>query len=376
MALSNKLLFLCETLETMYLIKTIFVALILASGLTTLMAQPEYGNILDRTYLEYVNRLPKNLTSEKSVGILIADTRDQGEEMSEVAHPTFAKSGVDVVAYYHVDDLYAGQVLSKPLAAEFVKREIIQLIFLVKKTNGYRVVITPFSKDENFIKHGKKAWQMESRELSDIVNQLYRMSASLERKNFLVNDFPEFGMFHYKVKGRRYEAYKPDLKSEKLAIPLYLPVVLPVEFQNKPGYEKVKNALAVHNQHLTQQNEQIKSTFSNYPYPHVFIEEALTEKQLRDKGYNYVLHNLHTTSNTIRDLLKYEKKQGVTDYIVLRMASGKAEIVRIKGNAPVYKYYVKNIPSDTYYLGAKWDADYTWDTSLGNHVQLLISEIR
>ena len=362
--------------NTMCLIKSIFTVLIFASSLPALLAQAEYGNIVDRTYLEYVDRLPNNLTSEKSIGILIAENREQGEKMANIAHPFFAKSGVDVVAYYHVDDLFAGKILSKPMADEFVKREIVQLIFLIEKSNGYQVVVTPFSKDENFVKHGKKAWQKESSELSDIVNQLYLMSVSLERKNFLISDTPEFGRFNHKVRGRRYEAYKPDLKSEKLAIPLYVPVILPDEHQGNPGYDKVKNAVTAYNQQLIQRNEQIRNTFATYPYPHVFIEEELNEKELRDKGYSYVLHNLHSTSNTIRSLLKYEKKKGVTDYIVVRMSEGKGEILRIKGDMPVYKYYVRNIPADTYYLGAKWDVDYTWEAALNNHVQLLTAEIR
>jgi len=356
--------------------KIVFSLLILISSLHTILAQSEYANILDRTYLEYVDRLPTNLTSEKSIGVLIADTRDQAEQLAITAHPTFAKAGVDVVSYYHVDDLFAGKILSKPLADEFMKREIIQLIFLIKKSTGYRVVITPFAKNGDFVKHGKKAWQMESNQLSDIVDQLYRMSVSLERRNFLVSDAPEFGRFGHKVAGRRYEAYKPDLKTEKLAIPLELAITLPEEFQSKPGYEVVQNAIAEHNQQLAERNQQIKNAFVNYPYPHVFIEEVLTEKQLRDKGYYYVLDNVHITSNVIRNVLKYEKKQGVTDYIVVRMNEGKGEVVRINGDAPVYKFYVRNIPSDTYYLGAKWDADLTLLSSLNNHVQLLISEIR
>jgi hypothetical protein len=357
-------------------IKVVFSLLIVISSLHTILAQAEYANILDRTYLEYVDRLPTNLTSEKSIGVLIADSRAEAEQLAVTAHPTFAKAGVDVVSYYHVDDLFAGKILSKPLAAEFVKREIIQLIFLIKAPTGYTVVITPFSKNEDFIKHGKKAWKMESSQLSDILDQLYRMSASLERKNFLVSDAPEFGRFDHRVSGRRYEAYKPDLKTERLAVPLELPIALPEEFQSGPGYETAKNAIIEHNQRLAERNQHIRNAFANYAYPHVFIEEVLTEKQLREKGYNYVLDNIHITSHVIRNLLKYDKKQGVTDYIVVRMSDGKGEVVRINGDEPVYKYYVRNIPSDTYYLGAKWDADLTLLSSLNNHVQLLISEIR
>lgn len=363
-------------LTIMRLFKIAIFSLTLTLGVVQLFAQPKYAKILDCTYLEYVDRLPKNLISKKSIGVLIADTRDQAEKMAEAAHPRFAKSGIDVVAYYHVDDLFAGKALSKGLADEFVKREIVQLIFLVRKPTGYRVVITPFSKDDNFVKHGKKAWQMESNQLADIVDQMYRMSVSLEKKNFLVSDSPEMGRITHKVNGRRYEAYKPDLKTEKMAVLLHVKVVLPEELQGKPDFDKIKSNVAKYNQQLNLENEKIRNAFVNYPYPHGFIAEALTEKQLRDKGYNYVLNNIHTTSNTIRELLKYEKKQGVTDYIVVRMNEGKGEVVRIKGDVPVYKYYVRNIPSDTYYLGAKWDADLTDKAALNNHVQLLIAEIR
>jgi len=357
-------------------LKFIFSVLLSLISVSISFAQTENIDLIDRTYLEYVDRLPDNLTSEKSVAVLIADTRAQGEKMAVETQPVFAKSGIDAVAYYHIDDLFAGTILSKPIANEFLKREIVQLIFLIKKASGYVVVITPFSKDENFVKHGKKAWRMESRDLADINNQIYRMSTKLERKNFLISEAPEYGRFQHRVAGRRYDAYKPDLKSQKLAVPLFVPITLSEEHQNKPGYDEVAQGVKAYNKSIALKNSEIKQAFVDYPYPHVFIEEELTEKQLRGKGFTYVLHHIHTTSNVIRDLLKYEKKQGVTDYVVVRMTGSQGEVVRINGDVPVYKYYVRNIPGDTYFLGSKWDADYTQMAALNNHVQLMIAQIR
>jgi hypothetical protein len=356
--------------------KIISLVILVLSIATSVLAQPESRDILDQTYLEYVDRLPKNLISEKSIGVLIADNRASGQKMATEVHPTFAKAGVDVVAYYHVDDLFGGTILSKPLSAEMVKREVLQLVFIIKKAIGYKVVITPFSKDERFVKHGKKAWRMESNQLSEITDQIYRMCASLDRRNFLISDKPEYGRFNYRVKGQRYEAYKPDLKTQKLAVPMYMPIVLPGTIEGKVGLEKTRSIVNQYNLELIGRNEAIKSAFKDYPYPHVFIEEPLTHKQLKDKGFNYVLQRIHATSNTVRDLLKYEQKPGVTDYISVRMKEGKGDIVRLKGDVPAYKYYIKSIAANSYYLGAKWDADLTDEGALNNHVQLLTAEIR
>ena len=362
--------------NTMQLFKIIFPVLVFAWPFPNLLGQAEYSNILDQTYLEYVDYLPKSLISEKSVGVLIADTRQQGEDMAKIVHPIFAKFGIDVVVYYPIDDLFAGKILTKSLADEFTKREIIQLVFVVKKPSGYQVVITPFSKNEKFVKHGDKAWKMESNALSEIADQLYRMSASLEKKNFLTSDTPEFGNFSYKIKGSRYEAYKPDLKSENLVIFLYSPMIVPEEFRGKQGFDQVKAAIDKYNEKIVQKNEYLKHVFKNYPFPHVFIDEALSDKQLKSKGYTYVLEHLHTTSRIIRRGLKYEEKQGVVDYIAIKMVEGKEEIVQIKGDLPVYKYYVRSISSGTYYLGTKWDVDITNEVALNNHIQLLITQIR
>jgi len=85
---------------------------------------------------------------------------------------------------------------------------------------------------------------------------------------------------------------------------------------------------------------------------------------------------IHTSNRNIREILNYkEKVVGVTEYVTIRMQNGQGAIERIHYDEPVFKYYIKHLPSNSIYLGTKWDADRTWQDAFQNHLGLLVNEI-
>ena len=69
------------------------------------------------------------------------------------------------------------------------------------------------------------------------------------------------------------------------------------------------------------------------------------------------------------ELLNYEIDYTETDYITLKTIMDEiTTLEQIPVNAPVYKYYMKQIVNKEIYLGVQWDADLTWEGALLNHI--------
>jgi hypothetical protein len=65
-------------------------------------------------------------------------------------------------------------------------------------------------------------------------------------------------------------------------------------------------------------------------------------------------------------LLNYEVDEDDEYYITVKITKGKPSMRYIPTQAPVYKYYIKNLKTKNIYLGKNWDADETWQESLKN----------
>lgn len=355
--------------------KSLFLVISIMAICSASIAQPIHSDLLKRTYLEYVNNLPKYLLTTKSAVILIAPTRKEAEAMAEEAHPTFVKSGIDAVAYYHIDDLFTSDKVAESLIGLLEKREIKYAIVIQKEGETFTLVITALDDGPDYIKQGKKAWKMTNTDLSVITNAIYGQAYSMERQNFLVIDHPEFTPLNVKLKGRRYEAYRPDLKSEMLAIRYFKKLVFPDSVISSPEAEKINEYITSRNAEIDRQNQHLEVAFANYPYPHEFVSDTITDKELNDKSLRYVVEWVHTTNSSVRAILGFSEKTDVTEYVSVNMSNGQGSIKRIPAKDVVYKYYVHHIPSGSNYLGTKWDADVHWEQALQNYLQLMRAEI-
>ncbi|MDH5366865.1 MAG: hypothetical protein OEW67_07755 [Cyclobacteriaceae bacterium] len=343
-------------------------------SITKLISQPVHKNWLNFNSLEYVDVLPKYISQTKSIAVLIEKNQTDALAMAEKFHPTFIKSGIDPVNYYLVDDLFANKFISEKLSEEFIKREIKYIIILNHTKQGYELIITPFSKTSSFIEPREKAWRMQNPKPEVITRSLYAQAYALERQNLLVVDKPEFRSPIYTLIGQRLEAYKPDLRSETLYIPLFEKKVLDSTQQHS---QKLIQIVNLFNHDVDRKNAELRNIFSNYPHPHEFINENMPAETMLKNNVRYVLEMIHTTNQNIRAILNYkEKVLGVTEYVTVTMKNGQGNIKRIPSSATTFKYYIKHLPSNSYYLGTKWDADYTWQEALQNHIGLLIAEIK
>ena len=347
--------------------------LILISSLLVLEAQTINKNWLELNPLEYVDNLPKYLAQTKSIGVVISDNRRKEVELANLFHPTFKRSGIDPVSYYHVDELFGNILISEELTKEFIKREIKYIIIMRKVSENYEVIITAFSESDSYIEAGRKAWRMSSPEAGSITRAIYSQAHSLERHNFLISDVPEFNSLEFNIRGQRFEAFKPDLRNETLYIPLFKEAKFD---SNLNSHDTLMVEFEKHNRAVAAKNEELKALFSDYPYPHEFIIPGQDEDDMRKKGIWYVLKVLHTDNKDCRSILGYrEKNMAVTEYISITMNNGQGNVKRIGADEPVFKFYIKHLPSNSFYMGTKWDADVTWQEALQNHLGLLKAEI-
>ena len=44
--------------------------------------------------------------------------------------------------------------------------------------------------------------------------------------------------------------------------------------------------------------------------------------------------------------------------------------------APVYKFYIKNLLRNEVYVGESWDADETWQEALDNYLSAMVEELK
>lgn len=352
--------------------KTVIILIVILS-ISDIFGQTVNYDWLNVQPITYVNQPPEDLTQEKSIAIVIAPTPEKGTLLAQKFHSTFMRSGVDPVSYYHVDDLFANNFISEKLTEKFAKREIKYLVIINHSSTTYEIVFATFSGTASFIDIDKPAWRLINEDFEAINRSLYSQTHSLERRNFLIADQPEFQAPSSTIVGQRFEAFKPDLKTETLYVKLFEPLAVDsalVYTQNT--LLSIKNF----NSRVEKQNLELKTILSNYPYPYEFIGDDFTNEELSQKNVKYVLESIHTNNGSIREVLKYKEKNiDVTEYISVTVNGEPNSIKRIGVNVPVYKYYIKHLPSTSFYLGTKWDSDITWQAALKNHIGLLRAEI-
>ena len=97
-----------------------------------------------------------------------------------------------------------------------------------------------------------------------------------------------------------------------------------------------------------------------YPYQWGATEPGTAEETLRMKqGYPYVLLYLHTTQDNVRRFLSYAPDKDSP----LELQSGEDT------GLPLYKFYIRHIPTGEVYAGSSWDAASDWQTALSNFLQ-------
>lgn len=377
----NYLLFLRKGYSAMKSIATIFF-------IFSTIVWPCQGQDLDNRsalnlhYLNYGNELPKGLLSERAV-VLVDDNipangnQDQPawQAFADNSHKTFARLGIDAVAYYNLDLVLAGQAVTRSFSDDIKKRTIPIAIVLHRALSSSRdtvfsLTLAQISKEALFFEAGQQAYKIQSNSFNGLMQQFIRAvsSSGIERGNFLILEIPEFFNHTQLFTARRFESYNPDLKLDKLAVPLFAERELPKTIPPGMNREEVAEKVANENQYITEANERLKNIMRQYPFNSGPVNYSDGEAAWRREGYLFVLLNVHGKVETVRTLLNYESSDKQAAYSSTRMEAGNPITKAIDKDQKVYKFYVKHIPTGEIYLGSHWDADTTWEQALENFI--------
>lgn len=294
--------------------------------------------------LKITDQLPAELLKSRSVVIIDvaqggAAKKERWEAVAEALHPALRKGGIDAVAYYELGNILSGPDATTGFLRDFQQRQIQNIIF-VNKNASITLTVAPLGKT-GLVDAGAPAWQTTAETPEAAGHQLYLAanSAKLHLTNFLIPEVPElfYSTDNVSIKKRLF-SYPLDLKFDKLAVPRYA-------FFTTAG----SDSLAA-----------VNTVMQPYPYQWGITEPGTTEEVLRMKqGYPYVLLYLNTSQENIRRFLSYAPNETAP----LELQAGPDTGV------PLYKFYIRHIPSGDVYVGTYWDAAADWQTALSNFWQ-------
>lgn len=283
--------------------------------------------------LNYTNQLPTQIVSGRSV--LFYHHSLSSKELKQV-QKSFAETGIDAICAIELEKLLAGQDVRQGIFAVLQKRELSNVLILQKSSQGYRLVITTFNGQASFISSSQAAWQSNGTSLSEMLLQLKREAlAAFKVQNLLINEQPETDLTFRSFSGSRIEGFTSDFRVDKLAVRLSTQVA---------------------------DNDKLKGICSSYPFKIDFVESTVSDAELRQKGFWYVLNCVHAREQQVRNLLGYvEAKTNTTSY---------------SASQEVYKFYFKKLEFDNVYLGKEWDAANTWEQSLENFIANIRKDLK
>ena len=325
-----------------------FVLLIFLAGYHPVVGQFVVSEDGWREQLNLQGSLPDKLLSTRSAAFYNYTLTTK--ELSEV-QLAFQRTGIDAIIYFEMDKLFASKDVTKGFGDYLLKREIINLVFIEKNDQGYRITITPFASKENVIEPKQAAWSATNRLLSEVLKTVHTTAANQQKKqNLLINDAPETDAKIDFILGKRNEFFAADLKVDPLAVP-------------KTGDEAIDREL-----------EEIFKL--NYPLKFKMTEAGIPEKELRKQGQLYVLGFIHSRGSVAKELLGYDMTKSESALLSVTYINGQQLLKNIPSNTPVFKFYFKHIDSGNVFLGTKWDADVTWQQALLNQIKGMKLELR
>jgi|GEM_PF-1507786 len=338
-----------------YFMKHIILAVIFALVVGTVHSQDTSVFPVPFSKLTPANKLPETVMYTKTMVLVDAPMVISPDEtwhtFAETAHRAFQETGIDAVAYYHLQDARAGRDVAKLLTGQLVGRNIKNVILLSydpqRSNQRCGLLITTFNEKASFVSPDQSAYVMTGNDWSAMMDQFqkYALLNQYETRNFLISDLPEFftGAGNV-VKGRRAEGFAQDLKLDKLAIP-----------RHEEYFSGSPIASSDTAQILADSSSAIAQIMRDYPFEYGFVDLTLEEDQVRQDSYPFVLMRLQSSEENLRTMLGYEEPTSeATD-----------------NGAPVYKYYMKHIYTGDVYLGNTWDAASRWEDALRNHIQHL-----
>ncbi|HEY8512999.1 MAG TPA: hypothetical protein VIL31_13660 [Cyclobacteriaceae bacterium] len=327
--------------------RTLLLIILLASAQAQVVAQAFQTEEQFLSSLTPNGPLPEKLLATRTV--VLYPPALTWKEMQSIQQ-SFADTGIDAIGWFDMDMLLAGADASRSLALYLTRRNVGHLVFVQKSADGYRFLITPFNSKPSFVDPGQSAWTAEHKELAELLKHVYRTAAnSLTRQNFLINSHPEANLAINPIVGRRSEFFAIDLKVDQLAVPKF-------------GDEALDARLA--------------ELFATYPFKYQLTEPGMSERELRSKGFLYILRFVHARGSIARQLLGYDANKEASEFTSVAFDGTEPITKTLPADAKVFKFYFKHIESGNVFLGTKWDADSSWDQALWNHLMAFKSELK
>ncbi len=281
------------------------------------------------------DQLPARILNGRT--ILFYDVSLSLQELERI-QASFSATGIDAVLAIELQKILAGHDVRKVIFDAIQKREISNLVFLDKHQEGYRCTITHFNQKPSFTSNRQRAYQLVKPGLGDLLVQLNRdLLNNYAKQNLLINDQPETDLTLRLVQGSRIESMSSDLRIDKLAVRLS---------DNENG------------------NAALKLALSDYPFSLAFVGDSLSDAELRQQGFWYVLQCVHLPEKEAMSMLGYAT--GVKPSVLNEPSLSSRE---------VYKFYFKRLEFNNLYLGKQWDAATQWETALKNLLDNLRKEL-
>jgi hypothetical protein len=315
-------------------------ALLIASISLAQSLLPERGIY---SKLTMTNEVPEALLASRSAVIYPSTFTDV--ELNEI-QKTFQQTGIDAVAYFDSDYIFAGPDFVKSFSDYFNNRGIRFLVLVNKAENNYELVFTKANGKKDMVEMGQPAWQIKEATLKSALQTVYQIALSSQKKqNFLINDFPEKDVVVKNFRGGRNEAFSFDIRVKKIAIPRW--------------------GDAAADQHL---EEYLKANLS---LKMEFVDPATEEKELLQQGFTLMLRYVHTRGGFAKELLGYDLSQLGNALNSVTYVDKQPQVKTLPANEVIYKFYFKNLEEGSAYLGKQWDADVAWQDALRNHIAAL-----
>ncbi len=298
--------------------------------------------------LDLKGGLPEKLLSTRTA--IFYDYRLTEKELSGTQE-YFQRTGIDGVVYFELDMVMSGKDVTRAFAEYLLKREIVNILFLEKRENDYRLTLTVFNGKETVIDQGQKAWSTSNGVLTEAAKELYRLASSQQKKqNLLINEAPETGLLINPILGKRNEFFAIDAKVDPLAVPM-------------TGDEAV--------------DKELEAIFNNnYSLKFKLTPAGTSEKDLRKQGLLYVVCVVRARDAVAKELLGYDMSKSESALVSVTYPDTQQVLKNIPSNTSVYKFYFKHIDSGNVFLGTKWDADLTWQQALLNQLKGMKAELR
>jgi hypothetical protein len=287
----------------------------------------------------FTGQLPAQLVSGRSV-LFYAGTFS--EKQLEQIQRSYAESGIDAIYAIPLERLLGGHDVRQSLFTSLQKREISNLLFIRRNAEGFHQVITVYNGQPTFTSDKQAAWENTSQSLSELLQQLKREAlASFKVQNLLINEQPEMELPLRIFSGSHIEGFTPDLKSDRLAVRL------------SPYAEE---------------NEILKQLCAQYPFKVEFVEFTMSDAELRQKGFWYVLNSVQASQAQGRELLGYAELKSASP-------SQSSTINQLNNIEKTCKFYLKKLEFEHIYLGKQWDAATTWQQALESFIGNLRREL-